>query len=46
MSDEPGKLLVVDDNEMNRDMLSRRLSRKGYDVDTAPDGRVALEMID
>jgi sigma-B regulation protein RsbU (phosphoserine phosphatase) len=46
MSDEPGKLLVVDDNEMNRDMLSRRLSRKGYNVDTAPDGHVALEMID
>ena len=46
MSDEPGKLLVVDDNEMNRDMLSRRLSRKGYDVDTASDGYIALEMID
>ena len=25
-----GRLLVVDDNEMNRDMLSRRLQRKGY----------------
>ena len=25
-------LLVVDDNEMNRDMLARRLARKGYDV--------------
>ena len=39
------RLLVVDDNEGNRDMLSRRLRSDGYRVDTAEDGRQALEMI-
>src|SRR5437588_5268563 len=38
-------LLVVDDNEMNRDMLSRRLQRQGYDVSVAHDGSRALELI-
>jgi CheY-like chemotaxis protein len=33
------KILLVEDNEMNRDMLSRRLQRKGYLVVTASDGR-------
>ena len=33
------RILLVEDNEMNRDMLSRRLERKGYDVDIAVDGR-------
>jgi two-component system cell cycle response regulator DivK len=32
------KILLVEDNEMNRDMLSRRLQRKGYTVITAHDG--------
>jgi CheY-like chemotaxis protein len=32
------KLLLVEDNEMNRDMLSRRLERKGFTVITAVDG--------
>lgn len=32
------KLLLVEDNEMNRDMLSRRLQKKGYEVVTAVDG--------
>jgi len=32
------KILLVEDNEMNRDMLSRRLQRKGYIVVTAHDG--------
>src|SRR4028119_1545696 len=32
------KILLVEDNEMNRDMLSRRLERKGYEIATAPDG--------
>ncbi len=40
-----GNLLVVDDNEMNRDMLSRRLKREGYTVNVAEDGYQALEMI-
>jgi sigma-B regulation protein RsbU (phosphoserine phosphatase) len=46
MSDIKGNLLVVDDNEMNRDMLSRRLSRRGHTVATAEDGHVALDLID
>jgi CheY-like chemotaxis protein len=32
------KILVVEDNEMNRDMLSRRLERRGYEVIVAVDG--------
>lgn len=40
-----GYLLVVDDNEMNRDMLARRLERKGHTVDRADDGRHALDLI-
>jgi adenylate cyclase len=39
------RLLVVDDNEMNRDMLSRRLKKRGYSVITAEDGRRALELV-
>jgi CheY-like chemotaxis protein len=38
------KILLVEDNEMNRDMLSRRLVRKGYDVSIAVDGRQGVEM--
>jgi two-component system cell cycle response regulator DivK len=38
------KLLLVEDNEMNRDMLTRRLRRKGYEVVTAADGEQALAM--
>ena len=33
------RILLVEDNEMNRDMLSRRLARKGHDVSVAVDGR-------
>jgi len=40
-----GQLLVVDDNEMNRDVMSRRLRREGYAVDVAEDGYQAMEMI-
>jgi len=36
------KILLVEDNEMNRDMLSRRLQRKGYCVVTAEDGEKGL----
>src|ERR1035438_1519446 len=48
---EPGeppvssKLLVVDDNPDNRDMLSRRLTRRGYAVEVAESGAEALEKI-
>jgi CheY-like chemotaxis protein len=38
------KILLVEDNEMNRDMLSRRLRKKGYDVVMAFDGRRGVEM--
>ena len=38
------KLLLVEDNEMNRDMLSRRLERKGYAVAIAVNGQQAVEM--
>jgi diguanylate cyclase (GGDEF)-like protein/PAS domain S-box-containing protein len=37
-----GALLIVDDNELNRDSLSRRLIRQGYLVETAADGEAAL----
>ncbi len=40
-----GSLLVVDDSEMNRDMLTRRLVRRGYTVVAAENGRRALDMI-
>jgi adenylate cyclase len=46
MSTPQGSLLVVDDDEMNRDMLSRRLERRGYIVASAADGQRALEMIE
>ena len=36
------RILLVEDNEMNRDMLSRRLSRKGYEVLIAVDGGEAI----
>ena len=39
-------LLVVDDNEANRDMLARRLIKQGYEVETAADGPEALRKID
>lgn len=38
------KLLLVEDNEMNRDMLSRRLVRKGYEVVCAVDGAQGVAM--
>ncbi|WP_437478192.1 response regulator [Sorangium sp. So ce1014] len=37
-------ILLVEDNEMNRDMLSRRLLRRGYAVVTAVDGESGVEM--
>jgi len=38
------KILLVEDNEMNRDMLSRRLQRKGYEVLIAVDGEAGVTM--
>jgi adenylate cyclase len=42
---ERGAILVVDDNEGNREMLARRLRRQGYRVEAAADGRQALETL-
>ena len=39
------KLLYIEDNEMNRDMLSRRLSRRGYEIIMAFDGQAGLDMM-
>ncbi len=36
------RILLVEDNELNRDMLSRRLQRRGYDVILAVDGQEAI----
>jgi adenylate cyclase len=41
-----GQILVVDDNELNRDMLSRRLRSRGYSVTVAEDGSRALELLE
>ena len=41
-----GRILVVDDNAGNRDMLSRRLEREGYSIETAEDGRQALAKLE
>lgn len=38
------RVLLVEDNEMNRDMLTRRLTRKGFEVLQAIDGQQAIEM--
>ena len=38
------KILLVEDNELNRDMLSRRLARRGYEVAVAIDGEEAITM--
>ena len=42
---EPNTFLVVDDNEMNREVLNRRLERQGYQVKLAENGKVALDYL-
>ena len=37
------KILLVEDNEMNRDMLSRRLKKKGFEVEIAVDGQEGID---
>ncbi|MDW4498512.1 response regulator [Sulfitobacter sp. D35] len=37
------RILIVEDNDMNLDMLSRRLKRKGFDILTARDGRAGVD---
>ena len=36
-------ILIVEDNEMNRDMLGRRLERRGFEIDSALDGQEGLD---
>lgn len=38
------KILLVEDNELNRDMLTRRLKRKGFDVVSAEDGGTGVDL--
>ncbi len=38
------KILIIEDNEVNRDMLSRRLMRRGYEVIVAQDGQQGIHM--
>src|SRR5881296_4732770 len=45
MNSRPTRLLIVDDNEMNRDMLARRLERKGYVVGLAENAQELLERV-
>src|SRR5947209_9182963 len=45
MNPRPSRLLIVDDNEMNRDMLARRLERKGYVIGLAGNAKELLERV-
>lgn len=38
------RILIVEDNEMNRDMLSRRLIKRGFEVSIAEDGQAGINM--
>jgi CheY-like chemotaxis protein len=42
--DEMAKILLVEDNEMNRDMLSRRLIKRGHEIVMAFDGKAGVDM--
>src|SRR5262249_17826522 len=45
MREAPGRLLLVDDNRVNRLLLARQLSQLGHQADVAENGRLALEML-
>src|SRR5690348_8681781 len=45
MNSRPSRLLIVDDSEMNRDMLARRLERKGYHIEIAESAHQLLERV-
>ena len=45
MNSQQSRLLIVDDNEMNRDMLARRLARKGYDIRVTETASQLLERV-
>ena len=38
------RILLVEDNELNRDMLSRRLKKRGYEIEIAIDGQQGIDM--
>jgi CheY-like chemotaxis protein len=44
MEAQPDRVLIVDDNEVNRDLLAKRLQRQGYGVTVVSNGLEALEM--
>ena len=44
-SRKPGRLLVVDDNKVNRILLARSLEQQGHVVDVAENGKNGLEML-
>ena len=45
MNSQQNRLLIVDDNDLNRDMLARRLERKGYHVDVMAGGKGLTERV-
>jgi len=45
MKPRTSRLLIVDDNEMNRDMLARRLARKGYEIAVTESAHGLLERV-
>jgi DNA-binding response OmpR family regulator len=45
VDDASGRILIIDDNAMNRDMLSRRLEREGYEILCAANGREGLDAV-
>ena len=45
MNSKANRLLIVDDNEMNRDILARRLARKGYEVVLADNAQQLLQRV-
>src|SRR5436309_13638841 len=46
MNTHKNRLLIVDDNEMNRDMLGRRLARKGYEIGLAENAQQLLKRVE
>ena len=44
-SHDPGQMLIVDDNRVNRLLLTRALEQNGHQVSNAENGKVAMEML-
>jgi CheY-like chemotaxis protein len=45
MSSQPARLLIVDDNDINRQLLSRMLAKRGYAISLAEDAQGLLELV-